>query len=101
MKKAGGLVNGYKPMEEVHYFSDVIKEYELPFFHTIGDVEPGQLKMLSLFSGCGGMDLGFEGDFICNVKSVPKDSGWVDKKINKNWVLLKKIVSLQYLRMTF
>lgn len=90
MKKAGGLVNGYKPMEEVHYFSDVIKEYELPFFHTIGDVEPGQLKMLSLFSGCGGMDLGFEGDFICNVKSVPKDSGWVDKKINKNWVLLKK-----------
>lgn len=90
MKKAAGLVNGYKSMEEVHYFSDVIKEYELPLFHTVGDVGPGQLKMLSLFSGCGGMDLGFEGDFICNVKSVPKDFGWVNKKVNKNWVLLKK-----------
>ena len=90
MKKVKGLVNGYRSMDEVHYFSDVIKEYELPLFHTVGDVRPGQLKMLSLFSGCGGMDLGFEGDFICNVKSVPKDSGWIEKKINKNWVLLKK-----------
>lgn len=90
MKKVKGLVNGYKSMDEVRYFSDVIKEYELPLFRTVGDVGPGQLKMLSLFSGCGGMDLGFEGDFICNVKSVPKDSGWIDKKINKNWVLLKK-----------
>ncbi len=90
MKKNAGLVDGYKPMCDVHYFSDVIKEYELPLFHAVCDVEPGQLKMLSLFSGCGGMDIGFEGDFICNVKSVPKDSGWIDKKINKNWVLLKK-----------
>lgn len=23
------------------------------------------MKMLSLFSGCGGMDIGFEGDFVC------------------------------------
>ncbi len=90
MKKAMELVSGYKSNGDVHYFSDVIKEYELPLFHTIGDVEPGQLKMVSLFSGCGGMDLGFEGDFICNVKSVPKDSGWVGRKVNKNWVLLKK-----------
>ena len=27
-------------------------------------------KLLSLFSGCGGMDIGFEGDFICLRKEV-------------------------------
>ena len=68
----------------------LIKENELPLFHSVGDIEPGQLKMLSLFSGCGGMDLGFEGDFICNIKSVPSDLGWIERKVNKNWVLLKK-----------
>lgn len=28
------------------------------------------MKMLSLFSGCGGMDIGFEGNFICLKKSI-------------------------------
>lgn len=28
------------------------------------------MKLLSLFSGCGGMDIGFEGDFICLKKSI-------------------------------
>lgn len=37
-----------------------------------------QLKVLSLFSGCGGMDLGFEGGF-----TVLKQS--VNTKINKHW----------------
>lgn len=90
MEKKIGIVAGNKPKEVVHYFSDVIKECELPAFHTDCDAEPGRLRMLSLFSGCGGMDLGFEGDFICNAKSVPEDSGWIDRKINDNWVLLKK-----------
>ena len=31
--------------------------------------EDGTLRVLSLFSGCGGMDLGFEGGFICHRKS--------------------------------
>ena len=26
---------------------------------------PSKKRVLSLFSGCGGMDLGFEGDFVC------------------------------------
>lgn len=90
MEKKAGIVAGYKPKEEVHYFSDVIKEYELPLFHSAGGAAPDQLNMLSLFSGCGGMDIGFEGDFICNARSVPEDSGWVDRRINENWVLLKK-----------
>ena len=28
------------------------------------------MKLLSLFSGCGGMDIGFEGDFLCLKKSI-------------------------------
>ena len=48
------------------------------------------LRMLSLFSGCGGMDLGFEGEFVCHRKSVPSDSGWIEKAIDGDWVMLKK-----------
>ena len=48
------------------------------------------LRMLSLFSGCGGMDLGFEGEFVCHRKSVSSDSGWIEKAIDRDWVMLKK-----------
>ena len=46
--------------------------------------------MLSLFSGCGGMDLGFEGAFICHKKSVSSDSEWIERAVEQDWVLLKK-----------
>lgn len=49
-----------------------------------------KLNMLSLFSGCGGMDLGFEGAFICNRKSVPFGSDWIERDVDKDWVMLKK-----------
>lgn len=35
--------------------------------------------LLSLFSGCGGMDLGFTGSFFCNKKSV-------NEKLHPDWV---------------
>lgn len=35
-------------------------------------------NLLSLFSGCGGMDIGFEGGFSCLSKSINPD--WVQKK---------------------
>ena len=47
-------------------------------------------RVLSLFSGCGGMDLGFEGHFIANKKSFPTDDERIDCELNDNWVLLKK-----------
>jgi DNA (cytosine-5)-methyltransferase 1 len=37
------------------------------------------IKVVSLFSGCGGMDLGFEGDF-----SVHRDS--INEKLNKDFI---------------
>lgn len=52
--------------------------------------DPNSINVLSLFSGCGGMDLGFEGEFICHRKSVGKQQDWIEKDINKNWVLLRK-----------
>ena len=47
-------------------------------------------RVLSLFSGCGGMDLGFEGNFIANRKSFAEDSPYIDQRINDNWIYLKK-----------
>ena len=51
------------------------------------------MKVLSLFSGCGGMDIGFEGDFICLKKSINTHlhSDWVECE-NDNWVKVRKTV---------
>lgn len=37
------------------------------------------MKLLSLFSGCGGMDLGFEGGFLCLKKSI-------NEKLHPEWI---------------
>lgn len=49
------------------------------------------MRLLSLFSGCGGMDIGFEGGFFCLTKSVNKsiNADWVEKEF-KEWSLLKR-----------
>ena len=71
---------------------DCVQESEIPIYF---DDEPlhkdKKLKLLSLFSGCGGMDLGFEGHFIANTKSFASDSPYIDHKMtNPNWIFLKK-----------
>lgn len=51
------------------------------------------LNVLSLFSGCGGMDLGFEGDFnvISSCVNKKKHPDWATEvKDNPNFVHLKK-----------
>lgn len=39
-------------------------------------------RILSLFSGCGGMDIGFEGDFRCFAKSINEKihPAWIEKR---------------------
>ena len=49
-------------------------------------------KLVSLFSGCGGLDLGFEGGFevpaACVNEAMHPD--WIVKKTRPGWVLLKE-----------
>jgi len=47
------------------------------------------MNVLSLFSGCGGMDIGFEGGFTCLTRSINKEMhpDWIIKE-NKSWVTL-------------
>ena len=49
------------------------------------------LNVLSLFSGCGGMDLGFEGGFSVLKSSINEilSPNFIDKKINNEFVQLK------------
>lgn len=51
-----------------------------------------QLRVLSLFSGCGGIDLGFEGDFNVLTASVNPalNPSWSIEKINARWSHLGK-----------
>ncbi len=50
------------------------------------------LNVLSLFSGCGGMDLGFEGGFSVLSSCVNEilTPQFIEKKIDENYVQLKK-----------
>ena len=62
--------------DKMHYdfieHTDFLSEsFTLPIFNYAKDLSTDQISMLSLFSGCGGMDIGFEGGFICHRKSVP------------------------------
>lgn len=48
------------------------------------------LNVLSLFSGCGGMDIGFEGGFMCLKRSVNTmiHPEWIDEDLGE-WVKVK------------
>nr|DAE41647.1 MAG TPA: Cytosine specific methyltransferase [Caudoviricetes sp.] len=48
-------------------------------------------RVLSLFSGCGGMDIGFEGNFICLKRSINQKlhPNWISQD-SGNWVRVKK-----------
>lgn len=47
------------------------------------------MNLLSLFSGCGGMDIGFEGNFVCLKKSINSKihPDWIHET-NGDWVLV-------------
>lgn len=52
-----------------------------------------KMNLLSLFSGCGGMDIGFEGGFICLKKSINFDlhSDWIQEDLG-DWVRLSPTI---------
>ena len=76
--------------ESTSTISDLVGDYCPSLFYSHGTKKEGDLSLLSLFSGCGGMDIGFEGKFICNKKSIPQEADWVEEVVNDNWVLVKK-----------
>lgn len=73
----------------------VVKEPQLEFLYY-QDVKSRKkndtLNVLSLFSGCGGMDLGFEGGFSVLQESVNEilSPDFINKKLKNGFVELKK-----------
>ena len=78
---------------EESFSTDLAAEIPVNLFTAIkkeDKEDPGTLRVLSLFSGCGGMDLGFEGAFIAHRKSFPADCGHILESISPDWVRVKK-----------
>lgn len=59
-------------------------------FPVYGKRKEGGISVMSLFSGCGGMDMGFEGNFIAPQKSFEGMDKLISSKIDDNWVVLRK-----------
>ena len=68
---------------------DIVSDSQLAFNYLQPIRDTKKLRVLSLFSGCGGMDLGFEGDFIAPFKSVAPRPEWIERQINDDWVHLR------------
>ncbi|RWU05012.1 DNA cytosine methyltransferase [Pedobacter chitinilyticus] len=77
----------------------VVEEPQLEFSYyskmssrVINEGKRETLNVLSLFSGCGGMDLGFEGGFPILRASVNETlkPNFIDKKLKNGFVQLKK-----------
>ncbi len=76
----------------IKYQTSLTSDLQFDLFFNNGEnerLEDGTLRVLSLFSGCGGMDLGFEGGFICHKRSVVNPD-WVDYSVNDNWIMLHR-----------
>ena len=56
-------------------------------------------RMISLFSGCGGMDLGFEGDFTVEMNSINHflNKDWIARNVRNNIVHGTEVYEQDYL----
>ena len=84
-------IKDYTVKENEDYY-DLVDEpsYKLYFCNEENrQNEDGTLRVLSLFSGCGGMDIGLEGGFICHKHSVT-NTEWIHHSVNNDWVLLNR-----------
>jgi DNA (cytosine-5)-methyltransferase 1 len=62
------------------------------FEHTESNISSTKdLNVVSLFSGCGGMDLGFEGNFLAYKNSIPPENynRFVAERVDEKYVRLK------------
>lgn len=84
------LIDFYAKLNNEELGEQLLKESQIPIFFPEQTTQQGKLRLLSLFSGCGGMDIGFEGGFIAHRKSFASDSPYIDHAINENWVFLRK-----------
>ena len=71
-----------KRYPSITFESDILSDLQIPFAFEEKINEKQDLKVLSLFSGCGGMDLGFEGNFMAHKKSISPSAN-VKRQINK------------------
>lgn len=69
-----------------------VKFYEQTKLKKQENKDETTLNVLSLFSGCGGMDLGFEGDFSVLASSVNEilNPDFINKELENNFVQLEK-----------
>jgi len=67
-------------------------QYSEPRLQVLEKKEEETFSVLSLFSGCGGMDLGFEGGFSVLQSSINESltPHFIDKKLENGFVQLKK-----------
>ena len=76
--------------------SNIVEEPQLRFETHLPKIKkgksPNKIEMISLFSGCGGMDLGFEGGFSVLQSSINEilTPHFIDKKLKNGFVQLKK-----------
>ena len=68
---------------------DIVSDSQLTINYPQTFKDSKKLKVLSLFSGCGGMDLGFEGNFIAPFKSVIRCPEWIERQLDDDWIHLK------------
>ena len=69
--------------------SDIISDGERPDYSAIIGKKDKPLRVLSLFSGCGGMDLGLEGGFIAHRRSFEGTPEFIAQEINEDWILTR------------
>lgn len=71
--------------------ADFISDAQIPLYFPSHDSDrTDTIKVLSLFSGCGGMDLGFEGDFVAPKLSFAANDPNILTSIKKDWVRTRK-----------
>lgn len=83
--------NGIPPF--IDDYPTMVGDCQIPLlFANDESNSSNNLRLLSLFSGCGGMDIGFEGGFIAHRKSFKPDCEWIEQSLSEEWLLLKKNV---------